>query len=74
VGIKTKPDQKNFNFGGNAMMIQRLIERVQSTKVLTSSLTNQISQLLWKRDYDSKDMEALNQLMDALDLGEIAEK
>lgn len=56
------------------MMIQRLIERVQNTKVLTSSLTNQISQLLWKRDYDSQDMEALARLMDALDLGEIAEK
>jgi len=56
------------------MMIQRLIERVQSTKVLTSSLTNQISQLLWKRDYDSQDMEALTQLMDALDMGEIIEK
>ncbi|MDS3859782.1 hypothetical protein RIF25_03065 [Thermosynechococcaceae cyanobacterium BACA0444] len=56
------------------MMIQRLIDRVQSTKVLTSSLTNQISQLLWKRDYDSQDMEALAQLMDALDMGEILEK
>lgn len=56
------------------MMIQRLIDRVQNTKVLTSSLTNQISQLLWKRDYDSQDMEALAQLMDALDMGEILEK
>ncbi len=56
------------------MMIQRLIERVQHTKVLTSSLSNQISQLLWKREYDSEDMAALGQLMDALDTGAISEK
>ncbi len=56
------------------MMIQRLIERVQSTKVLTSSLSNQISQLLWKREYDSEDMDALGRLMDALETGDVAEK
>lgn len=58
---------------GIFMMIQRLVERVQSTKVLTSSLSNQISQLLWKREYDSADMAALGELLDALESGDIAE-
>lgn len=53
------------------MMLQRLISRVMDTQILTSSIENQISQLLWKRDYDGEDMAALEQLLDALDAGEI---
>ncbi|MDG2990335.1 hypothetical protein L3556_05225 [Candidatus Synechococcus calcipolaris G9] len=53
------------------MMIQRLIGRVMDTHILTSSIENQISQLLWKRDYDGEDMAALEQLLDALDAGDI---
>ncbi|XFA72552.1 hypothetical protein RYO59_000779 [Thermosynechococcaceae cyanobacterium Okahandja] len=49
------------------MMIQRLVRRVLETQVLTSAIENQISQLLWKRDYDGDDMAALAELLDALD-------
>jgi len=49
------------------MMIQRLVRRVLETQVLTSAIENQISQLLWKRDYDGEDMAALAELLDALD-------
>lgn len=53
------------------MMIQRLIGRVMDTHILTSAIENQISQLLWKRDYDGEDIAALEQLLDALDAGDI---
>ncbi len=49
------------------MMIQRLVRRVLETQVLTSAIENQISQLLWKREYDGEDIAALAQLLDALD-------
>ncbi|WP_448513818.1 hypothetical protein [Parathermosynechococcus lividus] len=49
------------------MMIQRLVRRVLETQVLTSAIENQISQLLWKREYDSEDIIALAELLDALD-------
>ncbi|MCH9055435.1 hypothetical protein L5470_12905 [Synechococcus sp. PCC 6717] len=49
------------------MMIQRLVRRVLETQVLTSAIENQISQLLWKREYDGEDIIALAELLDALD-------
>lgn len=53
------------------MMIQRLVQRVLETQVLTSAIENQISQLLWKRDYDADDMAALGELLDALEAKKI---
>ncbi|MFN3679909.1 hypothetical protein [Thermosynechococcus sp.] len=53
------------------MMIQRLVQRVLETQVLTSAIENQISQLLWKREYDADDMAALGELLDALEAKKI---
>ncbi|MFN4067417.1 MAG: hypothetical protein ACK4K5_09425 [Thermosynechococcus sp.] len=53
------------------MMIQRLVQRVLKTQVLTSAIENQISQLLWKREYDADDMAALGELLDALEAKKI---
>ncbi|AXY68346.1 hypothetical protein RHP47_07425 [Thermosynechococcus sp. QKsg1] len=53
------------------MMIQRLVQRVLETQVLTSAIENQISQLLWKREYDGDDMAALGELLDALEAKKI---
>ncbi|MDR5640022.1 MULTISPECIES: hypothetical protein [unclassified Thermosynechococcus] len=53
------------------MMSQRLVQRVLETQVLTSAIENQISQLLWKREYDGDDMAALGELLDALEAKKI---
>lgn len=53
------------------MMIQRLVERVLETQVLTSALESQINKLLWKRECDSEDIEALTQLMSAIADGKV---
>ncbi|BCX11082.1 MAG: hypothetical protein KatS3mg067_0020 [Thermosynechococcus sp.] len=53
------------------MMIQRLVQRVLETQVLTSAIENQISQLLWQREYDGDDLAALGELLDALEAKKI---
>lgn len=53
------------------MMIRRIVERVLETQILTSALETQINKVLWKREYDRADLQALEQLIDAIADGRV---
>ncbi|WP_297759656.1 hypothetical protein [Thermosynechococcus sp.] len=63
--------ENNYLSCQTPMMIQRLVQRVLETQVLTSAIENQISQLLWQREYDGDDLAALGELLDALEAKKI---
>ncbi len=53
------------------MMIRRIVERVLATQVLTSALETQINRVLWQREHDRADLEALARLLDAIAEGRV---
>lgn len=52
-------------------MILEIIQQVLESETLTDALTEQINQLLWSHNFDSNEMNALQQLLSALDNNQI---
>lgn len=52
-------------------MLKLIVERVIETAVLSSMLETQINKMVWKQDFKAGDLEALNQLMDAIETGKV---
>lgn len=52
-------------------MLKLIVERVLETEVLSSMLETQINKMVWKQDFKEGDLEALNQLIDAIETGKV---
>ncbi|OLP17244.1 hypothetical protein BST81_17455 [Leptolyngbya sp. 'hensonii'] len=48
------------------MRLKTIVEQVISAKTLTPSVENEINHLLWSKEFDTVDMEALSKLIDVL--------
>lgn len=52
-------------------MLKLIVERVLEAEVLSSMLETQINRMVWKQDFKKGDLEALTQLMDAIETGKV---
>jgi len=52
-------------------MLKLIVERVLETETLSSMLETHINIMVWKQDFKEGDLEALDQLMDAIETGKV---
>ncbi|MFS8896008.1 hypothetical protein [Synechococcus sp. R3-13] len=48
------------------MSIRKIIDEVLQSSVLTLQQESSINQILWERNYDPSDLEALDELVEAI--------